>query len=60
MGAVHTIWNDTTPLADQLEALLGALPDAHDRRDLLGRERGGRLKAADIAERVRELALQTQ
>jgi malonate decarboxylase gamma subunit len=60
MGAVHVIWNDATPLADQLEALLSTLPDAHDRRDLLGRERGGRLKAADIAERVRELALQAQ
>jgi malonate decarboxylase gamma subunit len=43
-----------------LDALLGNLPDAHDRRDLLGKERGGRLKAANIAERVRDLALQTQ
>jgi malonate decarboxylase gamma subunit len=58
MGAVHVIWNDATSLADQLEALIGNLPDAHDRRDVLGRERGGRLKAADIAERVRGLALQ--
>jgi malonate decarboxylase gamma subunit len=32
----------------------------HARRDALGKERGGRLKAADIAERVRELALQTR
>ena len=29
-----------------------------DRRDALGKERGGRLKAAEIAERVRDLALQ--
>ena len=34
------------------------MPDARDRRGDLGKERGGRLKAADIAERVRALALQ--
>lgn len=60
MGAVHVTWNDAVSLADQLEALLDRMPDAHDRRDHLGKERGGRLKAAEIAERVRELALQTQ
>jgi malonate decarboxylase gamma subunit len=60
MGAVHVTWNDAVSLADRLDALLGNLPDAHDRRDLLGKERGGRLKAANIAERVRDLALQTQ
>ena len=60
MGAVQITWNDAVSLADQLEALLGSLPSPHDRRDALGKERGGRLKAADIAERVRELALQTQ
>ena len=60
MGAVQVTWNDTTSLADQLEALLDTLPDAHDQRDVLGKERGGRLKAADIAEKVRELALQTR
>ena len=59
MGAVHVIWDDAVPLADQLEALLADMPDAHDRRDALGKERGGRLKAADIAERVRDLALHT-
>lgn len=59
MGAVHVIWNDAVSLADQLEALLDSMPDAHDRRDQLGKERGGRLKAAEIAERVRELAIQT-
>ena len=60
MGAVQITWNDAVSLVDQLEALLGSLPSSHDRRDALGKERGGRLKAADIAERVRELALQTQ
>jgi malonate decarboxylase gamma subunit len=60
MGAVHVTWSDAAPLADQLEALLEAMPDALDRRDTLGRERGGRSKAADIAEQVREIALQTQ
>ena len=60
MGAVHVTWNDDVSLADQLDALLADMPDAHDRRDALGKERGGRSKAADIAERVRDLALQTQ
>lgn len=58
MGAVHMIWSDTAPLAGQLEALLAAMPAMHDRRDALGKARGGRPKAADIAERVRDLALQ--
>jgi malonate decarboxylase gamma subunit len=60
MGAVHGTWNEGISLADQLDTLLGSLSDAHDRRDTLGKERGGRLKAAEIAERVRDLALQTQ
>jgi malonate decarboxylase gamma subunit len=59
-GAVHVIWDEAIPLADQLEALLRDMPDARDRRGALGKERGGRLKAADIAERVRGLALQPQ
>jgi len=53
-------WSDATSLADQLEALLADMPAARDRRDALGKERGGRPKAADIAERVRDLALQTR
>ena len=57
MGAVHVTWNAAVSLADQLDRLLLNMPDAHDRRDALGKERGGRLKAADIAERVRDLAL---
>jgi malonate decarboxylase gamma subunit len=60
MGAVHLIWNDAVSLADQLEALLVDMPAAHDRRDALGKERCGRLRAADIVERVRELAMQTR
>jgi malonate decarboxylase gamma subunit len=59
-GAIHMIWDEAVPLVDQLEALLGNMPDMRDRRDELGRERGGRLKAHDIAERVRGLALQTR
>ena len=58
MGAVRVIWNSAASLADQLEALLANVPSAQDRRDLLGKERGGRLKAAEIAERVRDLAMQ--
>ena len=57
MGAVHLTWDGKVSLADQLAALLADMPDAHDRRDILGKERGGRLKAAEIAEQVRDLAL---
>jgi len=59
-GAVHLTWDDHTPLVDQLTALLASLPDTEDRRGALGKARGGRSKAADIAERVHELALQTR
>jgi len=59
MGAVLATWSDTVSLADQLDTLLANMSEAHDRRDALGQERGGRLKAVDIAERVRDLALQT-
>lgn len=60
MGAVHAVWNDADPLADQLDALLANLADAQDQRGALGKQRGGRIKAADIAERVHELALQAR
>lgn len=60
LGAVHVTWDDVVPLADQLEELLRNLPDGRDRRDALGKQRGGRIKAADIAERVRQLALQSR
>ncbi|MEI9988406.1 MAG: biotin-independent malonate decarboxylase subunit gamma [Rhizomicrobium sp.] len=59
-GAVHLTWDVTVPLAGQLDALLSNMPDARDRRGELGKQRGGRLKAHDIAERVRELALQAR
>ena len=59
MGAVHLTWDMSIPLADQLDMLLADMPDAHDRRGALGKERGGRLKADEIAARVRDLALQT-
>lgn len=55
-GAVHHVWDPTTPLAGQLEALLASLPDATDRRDEIGKERGGRPKAFGIAQRVHQLA----
>jgi malonate decarboxylase gamma subunit len=57
MGAVHVTWHESVPLADQLDTLLLNMPDVHDRRDVLGKVRGGRLKAAEIAERVRDLAI---
>jgi malonate decarboxylase gamma subunit len=60
MGAVHMTWSNAASLADQLEALLANMPAARDQRDALGKERGGRLKAAEIAERVRDLALQVR
>ncbi|SFV37046.1 biotin-independent malonate decarboxylase subunit gamma [Hyphomicrobium facile] len=59
MGAVHTVWDTSRPLVDQLEAVLRETTDARDRRDELGKQRGGRTKAADIAERVHDLALHT-
>jgi malonate decarboxylase gamma subunit len=50
-GAIHSIWDPKTPLARQLAELL-ATPALPDSRDRLGAERGGRPKAAAIAERV--------
>ena len=60
MGAVHMTWSHGGSLADQLEALLAGMPAVRDGRDALGKARGGRLKAADIAERVRDLAMQAR
>jgi malonate decarboxylase gamma subunit len=57
-GAVHLIWDAALPLSAQLETLLAGLPPYGDSRDALGKQRGGRTKAHDIAERVRTLALQ--
>jgi malonate decarboxylase gamma subunit len=58
-GAVLTIWDEKTSLAEQLETLLGSIQDTGDQRDRLGKRRNGRPKAADIAERVHDLALQS-
>jgi len=56
-GAVATVLDPGHSLADQLEGLLIASASAQpDTRDLQGKKRKGRPKAADIAERVYELA----
>jgi malonate decarboxylase gamma subunit len=58
-GAVATVLDPGQSLAGQLEMLLESFASASeqpDTRDQLGKERKGRPKAADIAERVRELA----
>ena len=57
-GAVLATWDDKRSLADQLQALLDQPGETADRRDRLGKERKGRIKAADIADRVHGLALQ--
>ncbi|MCJ2080837.1 biotin-independent malonate decarboxylase subunit gamma [Methylobacterium sp. J-090] len=51
-GAIHTVWDPEKSLAEQLEAHFCAPPGPGDRRDRLGAERGGRPRAAVIAERV--------
>ncbi len=56
-GAVQLLWDDRASLWDQLQTLLSDLPEPGDRRDQLGRERQGRIKAAEISERVHALAL---
>ncbi len=61
-GGVSQILDPRASLAAQLEVALtamtaGAQARASDTRDQLGKERHGRPKAADIATRVRELAL---
>jgi malonate decarboxylase gamma subunit len=59
-GAVLATWDEKVFLADQLQALLGCMRGGGDRRDRLGKTRRGRPKAADIAERVHDLALQPE
>jgi malonate decarboxylase gamma subunit len=60
-GAVLATWDENISLADQLEALLANSQNSSgDQRDRLGQIRKGRPKAADIAERVHDLALQSQ
>ena len=57
IGAVLATWDDKASLAEQLQSVLDEQPNGRDQRDRLGENRKGRLKAADIAERVRELAV---
>ncbi|OSI64676.1 MULTISPECIES: biotin-independent malonate decarboxylase subunit gamma [Bradyrhizobium] len=54
-GGIHVVWDETAPLAPQLAAVL-ELPLGQDDRDQLGTERGGRRKAAEIADRVVAMA----
>jgi malonate decarboxylase gamma subunit len=58
-GAVLATWDEKTSLADQLKALLDHTQNSGDQRDQLGKIRNGRPKAADIAERVHDLALKS-
>jgi malonate decarboxylase gamma subunit len=55
-GAVAAILDPNASLAAQIEALLAKPSESADVRDRLGKERGARPKAADIAERVYGLA----
>lgn len=55
IGAVAEIWNDGD-LAAKLAMALDGQPGAPDRRDEIGAEREGRLKAAAIAKRVAQEA----
>lgn len=55
-GAVAAIWDPQKPLAAQLAALLAEAAPPGDGRDALGKARGGRPKAADIAAKVESLA----
>ncbi|VFU09445.1 biotin-independent malonate decarboxylase subunit gamma [Methylocella tundrae] len=55
-GAVLESWDPNKSLAAQLSELLQRQPTAGDHRDALGKARGGRPKAADIALRVQSLA----
>ncbi|UPK34327.1 biotin-independent malonate decarboxylase subunit gamma [Bradyrhizobium sp. 186] len=50
-GGVHVVWDEAAPLAPQLAAVLQRSLGPDD-RGRLGSERGGRRKAAELAERV--------
>jgi malonate decarboxylase gamma subunit len=54
-GGIQIVWDETAPLAPQLAAVLDR-PIGRDNRGRLGAERGGRRKAADIADRVVAMA----
>jgi malonate decarboxylase gamma subunit len=58
-GAVLAVWDEKISLAKQLETLLKDTRKSGDQRDRLGKSRNGRPKAADIAERVHDLALKS-
>ena len=55
-GAVLETWDPDVPLARQLTAVLHRGDAPGDRRDVLGKARRGRPKAADIAAQVAALA----
>jgi malonate decarboxylase gamma subunit len=55
-GGIHVVWDAERPLAPQFAAVLDK-PAGQDERDRLGAERGGRRKAAEIADRVVAIAL---
>ncbi|MBR0895904.1 biotin-independent malonate decarboxylase subunit gamma [Bradyrhizobium tropiciagri] len=54
-GGIHLVLDERAPLAPQLAAILKR-PQGLDERSRLGAERGGRRKAAEIADRVVALA----
>ncbi|MBW7965073.1 biotin-independent malonate decarboxylase subunit gamma [Bradyrhizobium sp. BR 10261] len=58
-GGVHFVWDEAAPLAPQLAAVLQR-PHRQDDRGRLGAERGGRRKAAELAERVARAAVSHQ
>ncbi|MEC3948311.1 biotin-independent malonate decarboxylase subunit gamma [Sphingobium sp. HWE2-09] len=55
-GGIAAVWDESQPLAAQLAALL-AQPASDESRAAMGQARGGRPKAAEIADRVRCQAL---
>lgn len=55
-GGIAELWDPARPLAPQLMALLGAAKQADDRA-ALGKSRGGRPKAVEIAGEVQRLAM---
>jgi malonate decarboxylase gamma subunit len=56
-GAVQAVLDPDLPLADQIAAVIDAMPE-DDHRDRLGRERGGRPVAEEVAAQVvRDAAL---
>ncbi|MBB4396300.1 biotin-independent malonate decarboxylase subunit gamma [Bradyrhizobium sp. ERR14] len=58
-GGIQIVWDADAPLAPQLAAVLRR-PQGQDDRSRLGAERGGRRKAAELAERVARAAASHQ